>query len=272
MQSRLTKTRSSLEQYVREINAIPLLTREEEQELAVAVQAGCPVAREHLIRANLRLVVSFAKRFMGRGVEIDEIIAAGNLGLIRGVEGFDPAKGCRFSTYGGLWVLQSMRKVVDELAPTIRVPTYMVQLLAQWRRATAELTETLGREPTREELARRVAVPLKTVPRIEAALLAYRLEPGRTDEDEESAKPELTDSTPTPDELLASSDSARRLRDALGQLDSPEREVLEMCFGLVDGVEHSLKKTAANLGITTAEAKAARQRAMDVIGVCMEYA
>jgi RNA polymerase primary sigma factor len=266
------KPRSSFEQYAREINAIPLLSREDEKELAVAVQAGCPEARERLIRANLRLVVAFAKRYLGRGVEMDEIIAAGNLGLIRGVESFDPAKGCRFSTYGGLWILQAMRKAVDELGPTIRVPAYMVQLLAKWHRAATELNEAMGREPTDLEVARRVGIPMKKVPAIQAALLAYRLEPGDVESAEDHIPFELPDKSPAAEELVISSELTGQLNEALRQLGSPEREVLEMYFGLVDGVEHPMKHIASTLELSAANVKASRFKALEILSLLVDNA
>lgn len=261
---RTPRARSSLEQYVQEINSIPLLTRDEEWDLARQIQAGCPVAREKLIRANLRLVVAFAKRFLGRGVEIEEIVAAGNLGLIKGVESFDPDRGCRFSTYGGLWILQAMRKAVDELAPTVRIPAYMVQLLAQWKRARQLLSEELKRSPTSGEIAQRVGIPPKKIPNIEAALKAFRLAPGEICDSSDFEEPQdtLIDNTCGPQESAADSDLLVQLHQNLGLLPQKEQELLRLCYGIGDSEAIPLKTAGRLLGIPAGREKAVRESAL----------
>ena len=145
---------SPLETYLREINEVALLTADEEKELAYRIADGDKLARERMVRANLRLVVNIARGYIGKGLGLQDLIEEGNLGLLRAVEGFDPAMDTRFSTYASYWIKQSIKRALVNTAKTIRIPAYMVELLAKWRRASAKLQEELGRPPTQEEIAR----------------------------------------------------------------------------------------------------------------------
>src|SRR3989454_12212012 len=144
---------SPLETYLREINETPLLKAEEEKELAYRIEEGDNQARDHLVRANLRLVVNIARSYIGKGLSLQDLIAEGNLGLLRAVEGFDPTMNTRFSTYASFWIKQSIKRALVNTAKTIRIPAYMVELLSKWRRASAKLQDELGRAPTQEEIA-----------------------------------------------------------------------------------------------------------------------
>ncbi|MFM8803053.1 MAG: RNA polymerase sigma factor RpoD/SigA, partial [Planctomycetia bacterium] len=137
-----------LETYLRDINATSLLTAEQERQLATAIGRGDAQARDHMIRANLRLVVNIARGYGNRGLPLPDLIEEGNLGLLRAVEGFDPTMGTRFSTYASYWIKQSIKRALINSGKTIRIPAYMVELLSKWRRATARLLDSLGRTPT----------------------------------------------------------------------------------------------------------------------------
>src|SRR5499433_4398097 len=150
---------SPLETYLREINETPLLNAEEEKELAYRIEDGDGEARDQMVRANLRLVVNIARGYTGKGLGLQDLIEEGNLGLLRAVEGFDPAMGTRFSTYASYWIKQSIKRALINTAKTIRIPAYMVELLAKWRRATLKLQDELGRTPTHEEIARCLELP-----------------------------------------------------------------------------------------------------------------
>ena len=150
---------SPLETYLREINETSLLSADEEQELAIAIGQGDTAARDRMVRANLRLVVNIARGYTGKGLGLQDLIEEGNLGLLRAVEGFDPAMGTRFSTYASYWIKQSIKRALINTAKTIRIPAYMVELLSKWRRATIRLSEELGRTPTPEEIARVLGLP-----------------------------------------------------------------------------------------------------------------
>ena len=145
---------SPLETYLREINETPLLSPDDEHDLAISIGMGSPEARDRMVRANLRLVVNIARGYTGKGLGLQDLIEEGNLGLLRAVEGFDPAMGTRFSTYASYWIKQSIKRALINTAKTIRIPAYMVELLSKWRRATTRLAEELGRTPTPEEIAR----------------------------------------------------------------------------------------------------------------------
>src|SRR3984957_4131098 len=150
-----------LEIYLREINDTPLLNANEEKELAWRIEEGHTEARDHMIRANLRLVVNIARGYPNAGLGLPDLIEEGNLGLMRAVEGFDPSMNTRFSTYASYWIKQSIKRALVNTAKTIRIPACMVELLAKWRRATAKLQEELGRTPTMEEVALELGLPKK---------------------------------------------------------------------------------------------------------------
>ena len=141
---------SPLETYLREINETALLTAAEERELAVLIGEGDVAARDRMVRANLRLVVNIARGYTGKGLGLQDLIEEGNLGLLRAVEGFDPAMVTRFSTYASYWIKQSIKRALINTGKTIRIPAYMVELLSKWRRASIRLTEELSRTPTPE--------------------------------------------------------------------------------------------------------------------------
>src|SRR5471032_1685621 len=145
-----------LEIYLREINDTPLLNADEEKELAWRIEEGHTEARDHMVRANLRLVVNIARSYSVAGLGLQDLIEEGNLGLLRAVEGFDPSMNTRFSTYASYWIKQSIKRALVNTAKTIRIPAYMVELLAKWRRATSKLTDDLARQPTHEEVAKEV--------------------------------------------------------------------------------------------------------------------
>ena len=138
---------SPLETYLREINEMALLTADEEKELARQIAHGDKMARDRMVRANLRLVVNIARGYVGKGLALQDLIEEGNLGLLRAVQGFDPAVGTRFSTYASYWIKQSIKRALVNTAKPIRIPAYMVELLFKWRRMASDLQETLGPDP-----------------------------------------------------------------------------------------------------------------------------
>ncbi len=172
-----------LETYLREINETALLTAQDERDLAGQIAEGDVRARDRMVRANLRLVVNIARGYAGKGLSLQDLIEEGNLGLLRAVEGFDPAMGTRFSTYASYWIKQSIKRALINSAKTIRIPAYMVELLSKWRRANARLSEELGRTPTPEEIARVLGLPKKKLPIIKKAIRIYNSTP-QTDQTE----------------------------------------------------------------------------------------
>src|SRR3989442_15880240 len=168
---------SPLETYLREINETALLNAQEEKQLANRISEGDNAARDRMVRANLRLVVNIARSYTGKGLGLQDLIEEGNLGLLRAVEGFDPTRETRFSTYASYWIKQSIKRALVNTAKTIRIPAYMVELLAKWRRETAQLTDELGRPPTPEEVAVLLEIPKKKLRIVQKAIQLYNSTP-----------------------------------------------------------------------------------------------
>src|SRR6516165_1432156 len=171
------KSHSPLQIYLHDINDTPLLSAREERELAQRVADGDPLAREHMVKANLRLVVNISRGYLGKGLNLEDLIEEGNLGLMRAVEGFDGGMETRFSTYASYWIKQSIRRAVMNNGKPIRLPAYMVSLLAKWRRVTVGLTERLGRPPTPDEIGKALRLSKKKVGIVTKAIQVNNLTP-----------------------------------------------------------------------------------------------
>ncbi|MEM7477851.1 MAG: RNA polymerase sigma factor RpoD/SigA [Planctomycetota bacterium] len=243
---------SPLETYLREINETALLSAQEEQDLARRIGQGDPMARDHMVRANLRLVVNIARGYVGKGLGLQDLIEEGNLGLLRAVEGFDPDVGTRFSTYASYWIKQSIKRALINSAKTIRIPAYMVELLSKWRRASARLSEELGRSPTQEEVGRILGLPRKKLPIIKKAIQIYNSTPqsDQTDAGWSLGEMVMDERLKAPDEELLDHDVLSTVLELLENLDTREATVLKMRFGLGDSQTHTLKEIGSELGLT----------------------
>lgn len=243
---------SPLETYLREINEVALLTADDEKMLAYRIADGDNNARERMIRANLRLVVNIARGYVGKGLALQDLIEEGNLGLLRAVEGFDPSIGTRFSTYASYWIKQSIKRALVNTAKTIRIPAYMVELLAKWRRATNKLTDELGRPPTHEETAKFLGLPKKKLNIIKKAIRVYNSAP-QTDQGEQgwSIEEMLMDGrSKSPDLEMVETDDLKQVMHLLDKMDKREATVLRMRFGLDDEEPKTLKEIGECLGLT----------------------
>jgi RNA polymerase primary sigma factor len=241
-----------LETYLREINETALLSAKEERELAVRIGAGDSAARDRMVRANLRLVVNIARGYSGKGLSLQDLIEEGNLGLLRAVEGFDPAVGTRFSTYASYWIKQSIKRALINTGKTIRIPAYMVELLSKWRRATSRLTEELDRSPTPEEVARVLGLPKKKLPIIKKAIKIYNATP-QTDQTEAGwtlGDMVMDERQQSPDDALVESDSLKHIMGMLHTMDEREATVLRLRFGLDKHEPCTLKEIGEQLGLT----------------------
>jgi RNA polymerase primary sigma factor len=243
---------SPLETYLREINETQLLSAEDEQLLARQIAEGDARARDRMVRANLRLVVNIARGYTGKGLGLQDLIEEGNLGLMRAVEGFDPAVGTRFSTYASYWIKQSIKRALINSAKTIRIPAYMVELLSKWRRATARLNDELGRSPTAEEVARLLGLPKRKLPIIKKDIQIYQAVP-QTDKAEVGwslGEMVMDERMRTPEDELIEHDVLKRVRELMHTLDGREATVLRMRFGLDEMPPHTLKEIGERLGLT----------------------
>lgn len=249
---RSDSVQSPLETYLREINETPLLSADEEKDLALRIERGDGDARDQMVRANLRLVVNIARSYTGKGLGLQDLIEEGNLGLLRAVEGFDPSMNTRFSTYASYWIKQSIKRALVNTAKTIRIPAYMVELLAKWRRATAKLQEEFGRAPTQEEVAKELGLPKKKLNIIKKAIRIYNSAP-QTDQTENgwSIDEMLMDSrSKSPDTEMVETDDLHHVLDLLSKMDQREATVLRMRFGLDDEQPKTLKEIGEKLGLT----------------------
>ncbi|OWK34492.1 sigma-70 family RNA polymerase sigma factor [Fimbriiglobus ruber] len=243
---------SPLETYLREINETSLLTADQEKDLARRIAVGDTEARDQMVRANLRLVVNIARGYTGKGLALQDLIEEGNLGLLRAVEGFDPNMNTRFSTYASYWIKQSIKRALVNTAKTIRIPAYMVELLAKWRRATNKLTDELGRPPTHEEVAKLLGLPKKKLNIIKKAIRVYNSAP-QTDQGDQgwSIDEMLMDSrSKTPDCEMVETDDLKHVMILLEKMDKREATVLRMRFGLDDEEPKTLKEIGECLGLT----------------------
>jgi RNA polymerase primary sigma factor len=268
----LASVQSPLETYLREINETSLLSANDEHELAVAIGNGDVHARDRMVRANLRLVVNIARGYTGKGLGLQDLIEEGNLGLLRAVEGFDPGVGTRFSTYASYWIKQSIKRALINTAKTIRIPAYMVELLSKWRRATARLSEELGRTPTPEEIARVLGLPRKKLPIIKKAIRIYNLTP-QTDQAEAgwSLGEMIQDERArTPEVEMVESDNLVHVMRQLETMDTREATVLRMRFG-IDGQEpKTLKEIGESLGLTRERVRQIETEALGKLAESLE--
>ncbi len=259
---------SPLETYLREINETALLTAKDEQELAAQIALGDVRARDRMVRANLRLVVNIARGYTGKGLGLPDLIEEGNLGLLRAVEGFDAGMGTRFSTYASYWIKQSIKRALINSAKTIRIPAYMVELLSKWRRATARLTEELGRTPTPEEIARVLGLPKKKLPIIKKAIRIYNSTP-QTDQAEAGwslGEMVMDERMKSPEDELVEHDVLKHVMEMLDTMDHREATVLRMRFGLNDMEPHTLKEIGEELGLTRERVRQIETEALGKLG------
>ncbi len=249
---RSDSAQSPLETYLREINETPLLNADEEKHLARAIESGDTEARDQMVRANLRLVVNIARGYTGKGLALQDLIEEGNLGLLRAVEGFDPNMNTRFSTYASYWIKQSIKRALVNTAKTIRIPAYMVELLAKWRRATNKLNDELGRPPTPEEIAKLLGLPKKKLNIIKKAIRVYNSAPQNDQGDAGwSIEEMLHDSrAKTPDNEMVETDDLKHVMILLEKMEPREATVLRMRFGLNDEEPKTLKEIGECLGLT----------------------
>ena len=245
----------SVRLYLREIGKIPLLNAEEELALAQKVVAGDKRAKDQMAEANMRLVVSIAKRYSGRGLDFLDLIQEGNTGLLRAVEKFDPDKGFKFSTYATWWIRQAITRAIADQARTIRIPVHMVETINKLLRTQRRMTQDLNREPTIEELAKELEMEpekVEYVMKIKQDIHSLDAGVGRDGDDEDSVLGDFIEDedAASPEDSAANQLLKEQVQDILGVLTEREQKIVKMRFGLEDGKSHTLEEVGQEFAVT----------------------
>ncbi len=266
---------TGLQLYLRQINQAPLLSAEDEKELAGTIRRAdemadafargeCTLAekeeaerdaieaRERMVKSNLRLVVNIAKKYAKRGMPLNDLIEEGNLGLIRAVEGFDPDQNTRFSTYASWWIKQAIKRSLINTVQPIHIPAYMVEMIAKWRQAMNAFQESCGRSPSIQELAGQMRMPERKVQIIRRAVRALSSATQAPEEDGRQLLPEMVadDKTPLPEDAIFSESETELVKRLLCEIDEREATILRLRYGLEDGEALTLKEIGAKIGLT----------------------
>ncbi|HTB49112.1 MAG TPA: RNA polymerase sigma factor RpoD [Verrucomicrobiae bacterium] len=243
----------SVRLYLREIGKIPLLNAEEELALAQRVVAGDKDAKDKMAEANMRLVVSIAKRYVGRGLDLLDLIQEGNTGLLRAVEKFDPDKGFKFSTYATWWIRQAITRAIADQARTIRIPVHMVETINKLLRTQRRLTQELNREPSNEEIAKEMEIDVDKVEHImKIKQDISSLDASIRDDEEDSVLADFIEDedTVSPEESATGQLLKEQVKDMLGALTEREQKILKLRFGLQDGKSHTLEEVGQEFSVT----------------------
>lgn len=245
----------SVRLYLREIGKIPLLSAEEEMELAQRVIQGDKKAKNKMAEANMRLVVSIAKRYSGRGLDFLDLIQEGNTGLLRAVEKFDPEKGFKFSTYATWWIRQAITRAIADQARTIRIPVHMVETINKLLRTQRRMTQELNREPTIEELSKELEMEpekIEYVMKIKQDISSLDAGVGRDGDEEDSVLGDFIedDQTVSPEDSATNQLLKEQVGDVLSSLSDRERKIIEMRFGLGSGKSHTLEEVGQEFAVT----------------------
>ena len=245
----------SVRLYLREIGKIPLLTPEEEADLAKRIVKGDKKAKDKMVESNMRLVVSIAKRYGGRGLDFLDLIQEGNTGLLRAVEKFDPDKGFKFSTYATWWVRQAITRAIADQARTIRIPVHMVETINKVLRTSRKLTSELNREPTNEEIAKELDMEpekIDYVMRIKQDIASLDASVGREGDDEDSVLGDFVEDEErdSPEDSAANQILKEQLSEIIATLTDREQKIIRLRFGIGGGRPHTLEEVGAEFDVT----------------------
>ena len=259
----------SIQMYLREIGKVPLLSAEEELQLAKRKEKGDVEAKRKLVEANLRLVVSIAKKFTGRSLSLLDLIQEGNIGLFRAVEKFDYRKGYKFSTYATWWIRQAVTRALADQSRTIRIPVHMVETINKFQQVERQLIQDLGREPLPEEIAAEMGQPVDKIHhimKISQDTVSLETSVGDSD-DEDSVLGDFIEDvkTMTPDRMASMQLLKDHVRETIKELSPREQKILEMRFGLLDGVSHTLEEVGQEFGVTRERIRQIEAKALQKI-------
>ena len=271
IKGRESSSYDSIQIYLREIGQYPLLTASEERELAKRIEAGDNEARNILARSNLRLVVSIAKKYVGRSPDLTllDLIQEGNLGLFKAVDKFDFKKGFKFSTYATWWIRQAITRALADQSRTIRIPVHMVETIAKYKQVSRRLAQALGRDPQPEEIAIEMGVEVDKIYQIEKInqdTLSLENPIGSDDDDRSTLGDFIADDKiPSPVQESSERILGEQVRDILEDLSPKERKILEMRHGLLDGVYHTLEEVGKEFGVTRERIRQIEAKALEKI-------
>ncbi len=245
----------SVRLYLREIGKIPLLSQEEELKLARRIVKGDKKAKDKMVEANMRLVVSIAKRYSGRGLDLLDLIQEGNTGLLRAVEKFDPDKGFKFSTYATWWIRQAITRAIADQARTIRIPVHMVETINKVLRAMRKLTQELNREPTIDEIAKEMDMEpekVEYVMKIKQDIASLDQSVGRDGDDEDSVLGDFVEDEErvSPEDSAANQILKEQLAEIISTLSEREQKIIKLRFGIGGGRSHTLEEVGAEFSVT----------------------
>jgi RNA polymerase primary sigma factor len=258
----------SIQMYLREIGKVPLLNAEEEVMLAKRKEKGDAEAKRRLIEANLRLVVSIAKKFTGKSLSLLDLIQEGNIGMFRAVEKFDYRKGYKFSTYATWWIRQAITRALADQSRTIRIPVHMVETINRFQQVERQLIQDLGREPLPEEIAAEMGEPVEKIHHIiKISQETISLETSVGEDDEDSTLGDFIEDVKTvsPDRVAAMQLLRDHVKEIVEELTPREQKILEMRFGLHDGVSHTLEEVGQEFGVTRERIRQIEAKALERI-------
>ena len=262
----------TMKAYMREIGQIPLVSRDEEVDLAAEIAAGSENARAKLIQSNLRLVVKIAHDFKGLGLPLLDLISEGNIGLMKAVEKFDPTKGAKFSSYAAWWIKQSMRRALSNQSRTIRIPVQSAGKINKIKGARVKLTEDLGREPTDTEIAAHLDFSERTVSALRMAeLRTFSLQDPIQQGEDSMFQDIIPDfSTNTPDEMISDFETLKQLKKLIDRLDDRERMILMLRFGLNGARPKTLEEVSKIIGRTRERVRQIQNQALTKLRTFIE--